>query len=63
MCEQPVVASFLFLSVRTALECTWTNLKWNLRKGKDGEEEESRAEEGREKINFPRQRQTGLMED
>lgn len=33
-CEQPVVASFLFLSLRTALECTWTNLKWNLRKAK-----------------------------
>lgn len=34
MCEQPVVAFFPFLSLRTALKCTWTNLKWNLKKGK-----------------------------
>lgn len=69
MCEQPVVAFFLFLSIRTALECTWTSGKWNLRRGKNRKEQEWRGErkgkerKGGRKINFPEQRQAGLMED
>lgn len=58
MCEQPVVASFLFLSIKTALECTWTSPKWNLRRGKNRKEQERRGErkgrEGREKNQFSR---------
>lgn len=57
MCEQPVVASFLFLSIRTAPECTWTSPKWNLRRGKNGEKNKSgeeRGKEAREKNQFSR---------
>lgn len=57
VCEQPVVASFLFPSLRTALECTRTSLKWNLRRGaKTGRNKsgEQRGEEGREKNQFSR---------
>lgn len=56
MCDQPVVASFLFLSIRTALECTWTSPKWNLRRGKTGKNKsrEEKGKEGREKNQFSR---------
>lgn len=55
-CEQPVVASFLFLSVSQSCSRVYMNRpQMELEKEKNGQEESWRGEKGREKINFPRQ--------